>query len=59
MDGKADCGREGASNKGAHADKEHFLWVAKHFGRSQSRAANFGSLNLWASDWIKSSILTN
>ena len=46
MDGKADCGREGASNRGAHAAaKEQFLWVAKHFGRSQSRAPNFGSLN--------------
>ena len=47
MDGKADCGREGASNRGAHAAaKEQFLWVAKHFGRSQSRASNFGSVNL-------------
>ena len=37
MDGKADCGTEGASNRGAHAAKEQFLWVAKHFGRSQGR----------------------
>ena len=40
------CGREGGSNRGAHAAaKEQFLWVAKHF-RRESRASNFGSVNL-------------
>ena len=54
MDGKADCGREGGSNRGAAAAKEQFLWVAKHFGR-ESRASNFGSLNCKRLDqkWLK------